>query len=64
MQDAYNLGWKLAHVMRGGPESLLDSYESERLPIAAGVLGLSKHLHQRRSIKRRALTDQLGLHYR
>ncbi len=64
VQDAYNLGWKLAHVMRGGPESLLDSYESERLPIAAAVLGLSKHLHQKRSIKRGALTDQLGLHYR
>jgi len=64
VQDAYNLGWKLAHVMHGGPESLLDSYESERLPIAAAVLGLSKHLHQKRSIKRGALTDQLGLHYR
>ena len=64
VQDAYNLGWKLAHVMRGGPDSLLDSYESERLPIAAAVLGLSKHLHQKRSIKRGDLTDQLGLHYR
>jgi len=64
VQDAYNLGWKLAHVMRGGPESLLDSYESERLPIAAAVLGLSKQLHQKRFIKRGALTDQLGLHYR
>jgi 2-polyprenyl-6-methoxyphenol hydroxylase-like FAD-dependent oxidoreductase len=64
VQDAYNLGWKLAHVMHGGPESLLDSYESERLPSAAAVLGLSKHLHQKRSIKRGALTDQLGLHYR
>jgi 2-polyprenyl-6-methoxyphenol hydroxylase-like FAD-dependent oxidoreductase len=64
VQDAYNLGWKLAHVMRGGPESLLDSYESERLPIAAAVLGLCKHLHQKRTIKRGVLTDQLGLHYR
>jgi 2-polyprenyl-6-methoxyphenol hydroxylase-like FAD-dependent oxidoreductase len=64
VQDAYNLGWKLAHVMREGPDSLLDSYESERLPIAAAVLGLSKHLHQKRTIKRGDLTDQLGLHYR
>jgi 2-polyprenyl-6-methoxyphenol hydroxylase-like FAD-dependent oxidoreductase len=64
VQDAYNLGWKLAHVMRGGPDSLLDSYESERLPIAGPVLGLSKHLHHKRSIKRGDLTDQLGLHYR
>jgi hypothetical protein len=50
--------------MRGGHDSLLDSYESERLPIAAAVLGLSKQLHQKRSIKRGSLTDQLGLHYR
>jgi 2-polyprenyl-6-methoxyphenol hydroxylase-like FAD-dependent oxidoreductase len=64
VQDAYNLGWKLAHVMRGGRDSLLDSYESERLPIAAAVLGLSKQLLQKRSIKRGSLTDQLSLHYR
>jgi len=64
VQDAYNLGWKLAHAMRGGPDSLLDSYESERLPIAAAVLGLSKHLHQKRTSKRGDLTNQLGLHYR
>ena len=64
VQDAYNLGWKLAHVINGGPDSLLDSYESERLPIAAAVLGLSKQLHHQRSIKRGSITDQLGLHYR
>jgi 2-polyprenyl-6-methoxyphenol hydroxylase-like FAD-dependent oxidoreductase len=64
VQDAYNLGWKLAHVMRGGPDSLLESYEFEHLPIAASVLGLSKHLHRERRIKRGVLTDQLGLHYR
>ena len=48
VQDAYNLGWKLAHVLRGGPDSLLDTYEAERLPIAAAVLGLSKRLLQTR----------------
>ena len=64
VQDAYNLGWKLAHVLRGGPDSLLDTYESERLPIAAAVLGLSKRLHQTRSIKRGDATNQLALHYR
>jgi 2-polyprenyl-6-methoxyphenol hydroxylase-like FAD-dependent oxidoreductase len=64
VQDAYNLGWKLAHVLRGGPDSLLDSYESERLPVAAAVLGLSKRLHQTRSIKRGDVTNQLALHYR
>jgi 2-polyprenyl-6-methoxyphenol hydroxylase-like FAD-dependent oxidoreductase len=64
VQDAYNLGWKLAHVGRGGPDSLLDTYEAERLPIAAAVLGLSKHLYQTRSIKRGDATNQLALHYR
>jgi len=53
VQDAWNLGWKLAHATRGGPASLLDTYEAERLPIAAAVLGLSKRLLQKRSIKRR-----------
>lgn len=41
VQDAYNLGWKLGQVLAGAPESLLDTYQSERQPIAAGVLGLS-----------------------
>ncbi|MEV0358121.1 FAD-dependent monooxygenase [Nocardia sp. NPDC050697] len=39
--DAYNLGWKLAQVLAGAPPSLLDTYEGERRPIAAAVLGLS-----------------------
>ena len=64
VQDAYNLGWKLTHVLRGGPDSLLDTYEAERLPIAAAVLGLSKRLHQTRTIKRGDATNQLALHYR
>ncbi len=35
VEDAVNLGWKLAHVIRGtAPESLLDSYEQERKPLA------------------------------
>ncbi|MBY6364625.1 FAD-dependent monooxygenase [Rhodococcus corynebacterioides] len=41
VQDAYNLGWKLAQVLDGAPDELLDSYENERRPIAAHVLGLS-----------------------
>ncbi|MBP8536535.1 FAD-dependent monooxygenase [Streptomyces sp. MK37H] len=37
--DAVNLGWKLAATVRGhAPAGLLDSYESERHPIAAWVL--------------------------
>jgi 2-polyprenyl-6-methoxyphenol hydroxylase-like FAD-dependent oxidoreductase len=64
VQDAYNLGWKLGAVARGGPDSLLDSYEIERLPIASAMLGLSKKLHQARSIRRGDATNQLALHYR
>jgi hypothetical protein len=33
IQDAYNLGWKLAFALKGAPESLLESYQAERLPI-------------------------------
>lgn len=39
LQDAVNLGWKLAQVVNGtSPESLLDTYHAERHPIAAQVL--------------------------
>jgi 2-polyprenyl-6-methoxyphenol hydroxylase-like FAD-dependent oxidoreductase len=39
VQDAVNLGWKLAQVIkRTSPESLLDSYHAERHPVAAAVL--------------------------
>jgi 2-polyprenyl-6-methoxyphenol hydroxylase-like FAD-dependent oxidoreductase len=64
IQDAYNLGWKLASVLRAGPESLLDTYEEERLPVAAAVLGLSSQLYKKRWLKRGEATNQLALHYR
>ncbi|MGV4982284.1 FAD-dependent monooxygenase [Streptomyces sp. NRAIS4] len=39
VQDAVNLGWKLASVVRGqAPESLLDTYHAERHPVAERVL--------------------------
>lgn len=39
VQDAFNLGWKLAAQVRGwAPESLLDTYQAERHPVAADVL--------------------------
>ncbi|MEU5427691.1 FAD-dependent monooxygenase [Streptomyces olivoreticuli] len=42
VQDAYNLGWKLGAVLRhGAPDAVLDSYDTERVPVAAGVLSLS-----------------------
>ena len=37
--DAYNLGWKLASVVKGqARETLLDSYEAERMPFARAIL--------------------------
>ncbi|GFZ89347.1 FAD-dependent oxidoreductase [Dyella caseinilytica] len=70
LQDAYNLGWKLAAVIRGADAALLDSYEEERLPVAASVLGLSSKLLERAVNakhlvpKRGAETFQLDIHYR
>ncbi|ALV30889.1 FAD-dependent oxidoreductase [Streptomyces sp. CdTB01] len=40
LQDAYNLGWKLAATLeRTAPAGLLDSYDSERTAVGAAVLG-------------------------
>ena len=39
LQDAFNLGWKLAAAVAGwAPDGLLDTYEAERHPVAADVL--------------------------
>ncbi len=70
IQDAHNLGWKLAAVVKGASQALLDSYEAERRPIAARVLALSnalltQALDQKRIPSRRdASTMQLDLNYR
>lgn len=70
IQDAQNLGWKLAAVAKGAPPALLDSYEAERRPVAAGVLALSnarleETLEQKDNLARRdASTTQLGVNYR
>jgi 2-polyprenyl-6-methoxyphenol hydroxylase-like FAD-dependent oxidoreductase len=42
VQDAVNLGWKLAQVVkRTSPESLLDTYHAERHPVGARVLRMT-----------------------
>jgi len=70
IQDVYNLGWKLAAVAQGAPPTLLDSYEAERRPVAAGVLALSdvrlKQTLEQNAIPTRRDTDttQLGVNYR
>jgi 2-polyprenyl-6-methoxyphenol hydroxylase-like FAD-dependent oxidoreductase len=47
IQDSYNLGWKLGQVLKhGAPDSLLDTYEEERLPVAASLLQFVGRIHQ------------------
>ncbi|KAJ7581042.1 FAD binding domain-containing protein [Mycena floridula] len=47
IQDAFNLGWKLALVMKKivSPALLLTTYETERMPVAAEMLNLTSELH-------------------
>ncbi|BFO23234.1 hypothetical protein SHKM778_96220 (plasmid) [Streptomyces sp. KM77-8] len=43
VQDAYNLAWKLALVVQGhAPQTLLDSYSAERVPIGRALLGSTR----------------------
>jgi 2-polyprenyl-6-methoxyphenol hydroxylase-like FAD-dependent oxidoreductase len=60
VQDAVNLGWKLAQVAGGrSPESLLDTYHGERHPVAARALQytMAQGALQRRDDRMRALVD-------
>lgn len=41
LQDAANLAWKLTAVLHGADDRLLDTYESERLPVAEAVLNVT-----------------------
>jgi 2-polyprenyl-6-methoxyphenol hydroxylase-like FAD-dependent oxidoreductase len=66
IQDAYNLSWKLGAVLTGAPDALLDSYEEERRPIAAGMLGLTTKLldaAKRGEMRRGREVHQLDLGY-
>ena len=60
VQDAVNLGWKLAQVVHGiSPASLLDTYHDERHPVAARALQLTmaQTALQRRDERMQALVD-------
>ena len=60
VQDAVNLGWKLAAVVNGtSPESLLDTYQDERHPVAARALKhtMAQAALQRRDERIQALVD-------
>jgi 3-(3-hydroxy-phenyl)propionate hydroxylase len=63
IQDAVNLGWKLAQVVQGtSPDSLLDTYHSERHPAGARALDLSmaQTVLQRNDPRTAALNGILG----
>ena len=66
IQDAWNLGWKLAAVLAGADQALLDTYETERRPVAAGVLTLSGDLARSdaATARRGRETHQIDLSYR
>jgi hypothetical protein len=66
LQDSYNHGWKLAAVLGGAPEKLLATYDEERRPIAAGMLGMAARLlveMKQGVIRRGRETRQLDLGY-
>ena len=60
VQDAVNLGWKLAQVVNGtSPESLLDTYHAERHPVTARALQytMAQTTLQRHDDRMKALVD-------
>jgi 3-(3-hydroxy-phenyl)propionate hydroxylase len=68
VQDAVNLGWKLAQVVKGtSPESLLDTYHAERHPVAARVLRntmasiVLRHEDERTKALRDTVSELLGM---
>ncbi|MFC6012368.1 FAD-dependent oxidoreductase [Nocardia lasii] len=69
VQDAYNLGWKLAAALDGDPTAL-DTFEAERRSVAARVLGLSTDLLDKLvdgdpdALRRGPETRQLTITYR
>jgi 2-polyprenyl-6-methoxyphenol hydroxylase-like FAD-dependent oxidoreductase len=69
VQDAVNLGWKLAQVVKGtSPECLLDTYHAERHPVGARVLrntmaqiALLRHLDERTKALRGSVSELLDM---
>ena len=54
MQDAFNLGWKLAAVVSGEADpALLDSYQAERHPVAARVIEQTTRITDMGTVDRR-----------
>jgi hypothetical protein len=68
VQDAVNLGWKLAQVVDGtAPDSLLDTYHAERHPVAARVLRITmasvalRRADERTTALRETVAELLGM---
>jgi hypothetical protein len=68
VQDAVNLGWKLAQVVKGAsPDRLLDTYHAERHPIGARVLRITmaqtglQRADDRTEALRETMTDLLSM---
>ena len=62
MQDAYNLIWKLALVIRGqAGDALLDSYEQEREPVSDQVIEGSSAIHEIILAHGSGLEDRMAL---
>ena len=73
IQDSFNLGWKLAHVVKGiSPPSLLETYTEERLPVVAEMLDLTTKIldatveksSNEAGWRRTGNLNQLGVNYR
>jgi 2-polyprenyl-6-methoxyphenol hydroxylase-like FAD-dependent oxidoreductase len=71
IQDAYNLGWRLAAALDGADIDILEGYDEERWSVAAAVLGNSDLLYRRGMTGEAAAffqrgndENQLGLNYR
>jgi hypothetical protein len=63
VQDAVNLGWKLAQVVNGtSPENLLDTYQDERHPVAAHAIQhtMAQSALQRPDERIKALVDMVS----
>ncbi|WP_223690058.1 FAD-binding monooxygenase [Leifsonia poae] len=58
MQDGFNLGWKLAHVLEGrSPESLLATYSAERQVVAKNLIDFDKEWSTLMATKPEDLAD-------
>ncbi|KAL0953959.1 hypothetical protein HGRIS_005120 [Hohenbuehelia grisea] len=69
--DAFNLGWKLALVIKGlAKDNLLESYNNERLPVIAAMLQITTKMHSKmftdhqERLERANNLTQLGVNYR